>query len=691
MPLHKRLIQTTIIAIISAAALCLIAYFMPGLTITSVSAAILLTFVLVLVESAYWWLFISFFSWLPVWLYPIVTFVLTGIAVYVAGNFVPGITIDDIWTGIWIALWMTVVSAILAGIFSLDADEAFDRNVTRKLVARSGKPTQTDVPGFLFLEVDGLSEKLLRRAINEGHMPTLKKWLERGSHTITSWETDFTAQTGSMQPGILLGKNEGIPAYRWWDRRQGRMMMSGNPMDLAVLERQLSNGRGLLSDGGASRGNMYSGDAEESLFTFSTMVHRVQGRGPGFYAYIVSPYVIARLLTRFFAEVVREWWQAARQRRRKDKYQVSARNVPYAFFRALMGPLVQDLTTYIVIGDILRGVPAVYALYAGYDDVGHFAGMQTPEAFEVLAETDHYIKRVESALAYAPRPYHLIVLSDHGQSEGYTFETAYGVNLEQLVKGLIHRDEAVFAALDSQEVWDNFNIFVNESVNAGTRTAKLLRTALRSKMQPDGMVKVGPSQRDEQQQAQEAEIIVLASGCTGLIYFRGAPQRLTYEEIQARYPDLLPGLTKHPGIGWVLVRSAEHGDMVAGPKGIYFLDTDEVEGENPLAVYGPNAVLHLKREAGFEHCPDLLINTRYDPETEELCGFENQVSHHGGLGGPQNHAFIIHPVEFTSPAEPVIGAEQVYRLLRGWRDSVQGKSEEAAQRAETPAAAVTAS
>jgi putative membrane protein len=687
MPLHKRLIQTVIIFVTTTIALCFVAFWMPGLTITSIPAALLLTLVLVLVESAYWWLFISFFSRMPVWLYPIVTFVLTGIAVYVAGNFVPGITIDDIWTGIWIALWMTVISAVLAGLFSLDADASFDRNVTRKLVARSGKPIETDVAGFLFLEIDGLSEKLLRRAIDLGYMPTLKKWLERGSHTVTSWETDFTAQTGSMQPGILLGKNEGIPAYRWWDRTQGRMIMSGDPRDLNVLEKQLSNGRGLLSDGGASRGNMYSGDAAESMFTFSTMLDRAHQGGPGFYAYLVSPYIIARLLTRFFAEVIREWWQAWQQRRRNDQFQVSARNVPYAFFRAAMGPLLQDLTTYTVIGDILRGVPAVYALYAGYDDVGHFAGMQTPEAFEVLEETDRYIKRVESALQYAPRPYHLVVLSDHGQSEGYTFQTAYGVTLEELVKGLTHQDQAVFAALDSQELWDNFNAFVNESVNANTRTAALLRTALRSKTQTDGIVKVGPAQHDEQQ-AQAAEIIVLASGSTGLIYFRGAPQRLTYEEIQARYPDLISGLVKHPGIGWVLVRSSEFGDIDSGAKGAYFLDKDEVEGENPLAVYGPNAVKLLKRETSFEHCPDLLINTRYDPVTEELCGFENQVSHHGGLGGPQNHAFILHPVAFPVPAEPLVGAEQVYRLLRGWRDSVQGTITERAQAVEvspTPA------
>ena len=199
----------------------------------------------------------------------------------------------------------------------------------------------------------------------------------------------------------------------------------------------------MLSDGGASRGNMYSGDATESMLTFSTLLSNAHGRSPGFYAYLISPFVIARLFTNYFTDVIREWYQAWRQRQRKDKYRVSARNIWYAFFRAFLGPFMQDITTYTVISDIVRGVPALYALYPAYDDVAHFAGMQTHDAFDVLKETDRYFARIEKALAYAPRPYHIVVLSDHGQSEGPTFEAAHGVTLEGLVKALVKRDDAV--------------------------------------------------------------------------------------------------------------------------------------------------------------------------------------------------------------------------------------------------------
>jgi len=90
-----------------------------------------------------------------------------------------------------------------------------------------------------------------------------------------------------------------------------------------------------------------------------------------------------------------------------------------------------------------------------------------------------------------------------------------------------------------------------------------------------------------------------------------------------------------------------------------------------LAIYGPRASEHLRRESSFTNCPDIVVNTLLDPETQEMPGFENQVSHHGGLGGPQNHAFVMYPSTLPYDGQPVIRAENVYKLLRGWRDHVQ--------------------
>jgi hypothetical protein len=122
--------------------------------------------------------------------------------------------------------------------------------------------------------------------------------------------------------------------------------------------------------------------------------------------------------------------------------------------------------------------------------------------------------------------------------------------------------------------------------------------------------------------------------------------------------------------------------MVLSKGGIYFLDNDTVEEKDPLEVYGSNAAMHLKRESNFKECPDLIVNTKYDPQTEELCRFEDQVSHHGGLGGPQNYAFIFHHTSLPTDNTPIVGATNVYRLLRSWRDRIQGSHVEMGNQAE---------
>jgi hypothetical protein len=663
-----RILQIAAVLVVDAITLIVLELFLSGLQIDSFLAAIAAAIAYAISQAVFWFIFIQFLTWLPAILYPILTFVLSGFVIFVVINALPGVSIDSWLTGLWISIWMTVVNSVVGGLFSLDEDTIIDRMVTQRIVKKLGKATHSDVPGFVFLEIDGLGEGLLRRAIQDGHMPNLKSWLDRGSHRITGWETDYTSQTGAMQTGILMGNNVDIPAYRWWDRVEKRIVMSGDPRDALALEKKLSTGRGLLSDGGASRGNMFSGDATESMLTMSTVMNRKRGRGPGFYFYLLSPTILARLVTRFIVECFIEWKDAWLQKRRNDPYRVSARNPAYAFLRGFMGPLLQDLTTFMVISDVLRGIPAVYALYAAYDDLSHFAGMNSPESFKVLHETDRSFARIEKALATAPRPYHIIVLSDHGQTLGYTVKKQFGGNLEDLVDALIKGEGEVYAAQKTHETWDKMSAVLSESVQDNTRTAEFLGRMLKSKRQGD-VVEVGPKADDVK--ARESKAVTVASGGAGLIYLPHSEVRLTQEQIQEAYPDLLVGLVKHPGIGFVLVKSSEFGDVVIGKDGFYYLEDDRIEGVNPLASYGPNAARHIRRESSFPNCPDLLVNTVYDPETQLMFCLENQVSHHGSLGGPQNFPFVMHPTSLSAGEEPIVTAEGLYRVLRGWRDQAQ--------------------
>jgi putative membrane protein len=646
-----------------------------GLQIQSIFSVLGITLAYLLAQMIYWWSFINFFSYLPAWLYPLITFILSGSIMMFLGNLIPGIIISDIKTSLRVVMILTGMSGILAGIMSLDIDQQFDRFVTKKLVAKHEKPEQTEVPGFLFLEIDGLGEKAFQQAIKLGKMPTLKRWYDEKTHQLIQWETDFTSQTGSMQSGILFGNNTDIPAYRWWDRKNDRTVRSGNFWDADKIEKRLSNGHGLLAYGGTSRANMFSGDASESLFTLSMVLNRSRETGPGFYMYLVNPFVIAHLFTNFIAAVFKEWGQALRQKLRRDIFIVNSRNFFYAFIRAADAFFLQDITTLLVSNDLLRGMPAIYATYSGYDNVGHYAGSDTPEALDTLKRIDRDFARLEHLAQRAPRPYHIIVLSDHGQSTGGTFRKAQGISLEQLVKSSINEDSKVIATSDINEAWDHINTFLSDSIQADSRLARVLRTMVRSKIH-NGLVEIGKNDEMSKTEShsltdKDDSLIVYGSGSAGLIYFRDSEERLTYEDIQQRCPDLILTLLRQPGIGFIVVRSSENGDLVLGKSGIYFLNHNTFEGRNPLADFSLNAVQLLKRESSFPNCPDIIVNTSFDPETGYICTFENQVSHHGGLGGEQSHPFIFFPSGLSYDEKPLIGAESVYHLLRGWRKEIQ--------------------
>lgn len=653
----------------------LLGLLLPSLVIESILSAIGIAIIFLLSQSLYWQLFILFFSHLPGWLFPTISTIITVSVLTYLGNQIPGILIVDFQAGLWIVFTLTAVTVVVESYMALDIDQAFDRFISRRVISKRGQPKTTDVPGILFVELDGVSEDVLQKAIENGRMPTLNNWLEQGSHHLTAWETDFSSQTGTIQAGILLGNNENIPAYRWWDRKKQKTFRTGSFWDAAEIEKERTNGRGLLSQGGASRANVFSGDAKETLFTISKILDREHETAPGLYFYILNPMIIFRMLTQFIFSVFREWAQSLYQRLRRDKDAINERNFFYAFVRAADCQIFQALTTYVVIGDILRGLPAIYASLTGYDNVSHYTGVESTEAFQTLEEIDRFINRIERAARLAPRPYEIVLLSDHGQSQGGPFKKAHGITLEDLVNRAIDEKKKVFYAFDDNELQDKFDAFLQDTLRGKPRTNQVLHHFI-SRITHESMQKgLSKKKSDTDDQSPisiiDAPLVVFGSGCTGLIYFTESEQRLTLEVIQNYYPNLIVELINHPGIGFLVVNSTSWGDVVMGKDGLYFLASDTFEGINPLADYSTNVPGLLRRECSFSNCPDIIVNTQYDPHTGELTGFENQIGHHGGVGGPQSFPFLMYPSQFDDSALPIVGSERLFDMLMSWRKTLQ--------------------
>jgi putative membrane protein len=263
----------------------------------------------------------------------------------------------------------------------------------------------------------------------------------------------------------------------------------------------------------------------------------------------------------------------------------------------------------------------------------------------------------------APRPMHLIVLSDHGQSQGATFKQRYGESLSDLVHALLPTESKMTSILESEEASAHFEAMLTEGTQHDTRSAKVTSRLLKSRTQ-DGVVSLHGDTRD--QAVSEAEVVVLASGNLGLISFTGWPVRMSRQEIDSAFPTLLDGLREHPGIGLVLLRDEERGGVVFGPQGAYWLESDTVDGENPLEPYGEYAAHHLRRTDSFPACPDIMVISTYWPNSKEVAAFEELVGSHGGLGGPQRDPFVLHPAELELGEERIIGAGALNAALRRW-------------------------
>jgi uncharacterized membrane protein YvlD (DUF360 family) len=554
---------------------------------------------------------------------------------------------------------VSIVVEVLAG---TNDDDQYTLRVVRRAARRQGAVTRSDAPGIVFLEIDGLALPVLQHAMRSGSAPNMARWLAEDGYTLTEWEPDLSSQTGASQAGILLGSNEDIPAFRWVEKESGRMMTCSAPDDCAEIERRRATGVGLLVDGGASRGNLLSGEADESILTVSR-IEAEKRANPGYRAFLANGFNVTRALALFIYEVALEWTAAIRARRR-DVRPRGHRGGIYPLMRAAMCVVVRDLVVFGVLTDMMRGRPAVYATFASYDEVAHHSGLERADTMEALRKLDQQFGRIERARPYAPRPYEIVVLSDHGQTQGATFKQRNGYGLDELVERSLEDGEvAAVAAGDEQEA------MVGHAVSEATGRHK------RPQRRPGSASPSGLRDRrgaPETETAPQRQAIVLGSGNLGLIYLMEEDRRLTLEEIDARHPRLVPALREHPHIGWLLIRTTHDGPVALGAGGVHYLRDGGVDGEDPLGPFSPTAAQHLLRTDGFEHVADIMVGSFYDAELDEGCAFEELISFHGGLGGAQTRPFILHPDGLHGPGEPIIGAAAVHALLSEWRLSLNG-------------------
>ena len=689
----RTIITTLLYVIANIAAVYAVDYISTDFTIGPWYNAVLIVIIVAIANSLLWPIFRRFMMKIIIFTFGIGSLFINSIIFYIASLFIPGVS-AGIYGVLQVPIVMAIFTTFVTNITNTNYYERYIKNIFR-YASKQKNSYKKIYPGLIMVEIDGLSINTLKKAIGKGVMPNIERWIGENTHTLKGWETDLSSQTGASQAGILHGNNTDIVAYRWVEKENdNKIIVSGKLSDAPQIEKKISNGEGLLVNG-ISIANMFSGDSEIQTLTSSKLNGLANIYSKTLNAVFLDAYNFQRLFILFLWDIILEFSSQFVHKVKNIKPRLR-RTIVYAAVRAGANVVLREVTTDVLTSEILTGnIDSAYATFMGYDEIAHHSGAEDRDVWSALKKIDQQFAKLTSAIEMSDREYKFVVLSDHGQSKGATFKQRYGMTLGNYVRRLLPDDLKMFKMEYNIDHFRDAIIPENKQIRNFKERMGDIRGDLFGDFESlqnirEGIEKRKPAIIFENEQYQnlrnkytnsleyikghetsqqstkkekDSELIVLGSGNLGLIYLTQWKQRLSYEEIVMLFPDLIPGLVKHPGIGFLLVNSIANGGMIIGENGIYYLENDEIVGENPLEGFGKNAAMHLKRQNSFNNMPDVLVNSFYDSESDEVCAFEELIGSHGGLGGNQTKPFILYPSEWGDPGE-LVGSESIYHFLK---------------------------
>lgn len=568
--------------------------------------------------------------------------------------------------------------------------------------------------GLLIVQLDGVSHHVLLRAIDGGQAPNLARWLN-SSHRLSPWWATVPSTTPATLAGLLHGQDDVVPAFRWWDRTTGRLLAASRPADTAIMEGRFAPGSGLLREGGTAISTTFSGEADTTLLTVSRAVEsRGLGSGASYLSFFSRPFLLPSALLLTLGEMVKEIYQGHRQRIRGVEPRIS-RGGAYIALRGITNVLLRKLNLSLVVQEMTFGRPIIFVDFVDYDEIAHHAGPERPEALRALEGLDAVLGSLLPAAAAAPRDYELIVLSDHGQSLGATFEQVTGRSLADHVALLMHEEGVAVVEQSAGEEWGPVNALVTSVLGRWTthpervlvgpdrhpdgeagRTRRAMTgltrragtgasgrrvpangsagTRRQGRTRPASVARTGQPDSPAPTRRHIPQVAVTGGGNLGMVWFPRLPDRPSLVEINARWPGLVTGLLATRGIGLLLV-AGPSGPLVLGRGGVRDLTSGTVDGQDPLEGYPLRASDDLIRLHAVPDSGDLVVFSRVD-DRGHIHAFEHQVGSHGGIGGPQNEGIFIYPkgwdldpdlLEEVGSRQLLVGPVALHRQILRWR------------------------
>ncbi len=534
--------------------------------------------------------------------------------------------------------------------FFLLLQRGLDRGIRR---LRLGPAPRRSRRRLLIVQIDGLSRSVLEHALAARRMPFLRRLLEHGHCRLTPLAVGMPTSTPAFQMALMYGVRPDIPAFHYHDKRRRSDIYFPRAGDAAFVEATQAAGRAGIVENGSTYGCVFTGGAANSLFSFA-MIKRPTGAGVlrAVSAGIVLAWVIVKGTTVTALTLARTLLGVLADPLRRD-----ARGWKWLAIKLGISVWLQELFTLAVSRDLYRGVPAVYVNYLDYDVFAHAYGPRHRAALRSLHRIDRSLRQLWRVLRRVPEHgYDLYILSDHGQAacQPFTRLTA-GRPLERLL----------------------FDEFLDPD-GAGSVTAPW-RGRLRSGItgfrrgRSPGLFQrfVNYLEADfpwllggVKGSRQQGLVRVVAAGPNALVYWVDVEEPLGMERIEDRAPGLAEALSRLPGVGFVLARSA------GGPLCWWRGKCYPLSREHPGPFAGREDLeLVLQGIADLMAMPcagDLVLYGEGAPEGN--VSFVPELGAHAGPSADELHTFIVHPAHVTLPPS-VDHPRELYPHFRRYQEA----------------------
>lgn len=520
---------------------------------------------------------------------------------------------------------------------------------------RLGPRPERTHPRFVVAQIDGLSRSVLEQALRERHMPFVARLLERRQYALQAMAVGMPTSTPAFQMAAMYGVRPDIPGFHYYDKRRREDVHFPRPGHAARIEEQQARDHPGILRGGSVYGCVFTGGAEHNIFSFARLRQPCRwGLFPVVSALGLLVWVTAKSLVLTIVELLLGLVAiVAAPRQAREHWE-------WLKIKVGLSVWVRELFTLAASRDIYAGLPAIYVNFLDYDVAAHSFGPRDRRAFRALERTDAALRQLWRAVRRVPEHhYDFFILSDHGQAASRHYD--------QLVGGtpIQHRVFDDFLAPDGARA-PAPGPAKRPGFAHGLRSYRVGETPMTARF----VRRREPATTSEDPEAHEqGGVRVIAAGPNAFLYVVDTSEALMIEELDVRFPGLAEGLSRSPGVGFVLARSAR------GPVCIW---------RGARCQLGPSALGPFAGRQDLDVVLSGVADLMAMPSVGDLViygtdapgGTVSFIPERGAHAGPapdELHTFIIHPQAVALPT-PIEHPLELYKLFSQYQQRGGGAS-----------------